>query len=349
MRRILYEALNFPLFQNRVYDTYEESVKCSQGSIHIIEDEESGLIYNASFDPGLMIYDKNYNNEQGLSPSFRSHLESVITIIGRNQGRHDLVEIGCGKGLFVEMLLADGFDVVGFDPSYEGDNPRIMKEYFKASIFKKSKGLILRHVLEHVPNPFEFLRQLRDANGGNGLIYIEVPCFDWICKTRSWFDIFYEHVNYFRMCDFFNMFGQIIESGRFFGNQYIYIVADLATLTEPIYKKENAILFPDDFLASLESAEQNTTEPTIVWGGGSKGVIFSLLRSRNGSPVSAVVDVNPAKQGRFLPVTGLNVLSPSELLSRFTAGSTVYIMNSNYSEEIKEMSRFQYNYVEVDQ
>jgi C-methyltransferase. len=231
------------------------------------------------------------------------------------------------------MLLADGFDVTGFDPTYEGSNPRIVKEYFKPGVMKSSRGLILRHVLEHVPDPYRFLCDLRDANGGTGLIYIEVPCFDWICKKRAWFDIFYEHVNYFRMLDFFKMCGSVYASGKLFGDQYLYVVADLATLRAPKYAKKDAIHFPQDFLASLNHEEQSRAEQSraeqsraeqsraeqsaVVWGGASKGVIFSLLRERIGNPVSAVVDVNPAKQGKFLPVTGLHVLSPETLLSHY--------------------------------
>jgi hypothetical protein len=355
MTRVLYKESNFPILQNRVYGTYEEAIHCPQGDIQIIEDDQSGLIYNAAFRPELMLYDSNYNNEQANSVFFQQHLTAVKEIIRRELGQQELVEVGCGKGFFFEMLLADSFDVTGFDPTYEGSNPRIVKEYFKPGVMKSSRGLILRHVLEHVPDPYRFLCDLRDANGGAGLIYIEVPCFDWICKKRTWFDIFYEHVNYFRMLDFFKMFGSVYASGKLFGDQYLYVVADLATLVAPKYTKKDAIHFPEDFLASLNSEEQNRTEQNrteqsaVVWGGASKGVIFSLLRERIGKPVSAVVDVNPAKQGKFLPVTGLKVLSPESLLSQYPEGATVYVMNSNYIDEIKTMSLYRYNYVGVNQ
>jgi hypothetical protein len=65
--------------------------------------------------------------------------------------------------------------------------------------------------------------------------------------------------------------------------------------------------------------------------------------------VSAVVDLNPAKQGKFLPVTGLKVLSPESLSLHYPEGTTVYVMNSNYIEEIKSMSQYRYDYVGVDQ
>ena len=204
-----------------------------------------------------MVYDANYNNEQGLSAFFQTHLRAVAGIIERDLGRERLVEVGCGKGFFFEMLLADGFDVTGFDPTYEGNNPRIVKEYFRPGVMQPSKALILRHVLEHVPDPYDFLCQLRDANGGSGLIYIEVPCFDWICENRAWFDIFYEHVNYFRMTDFEKMFGRLVSKDRLFGDQYLYVVGDLATLTRPKFTKETSIRFPSDFLRKLNSAEQS--------------------------------------------------------------------------------------------
>jgi hypothetical protein len=94
------------------------------------------------------------------------------------------------------MLVATGFDnVVGCDPTYEGTNPRVIKRNFAAELGIRADAIVLRHVLEHIQDPVDFLRQLKDANGGQGRIYIEVPCFDWICRHRAWFDIFYEHVN----------------------------------------------------------------------------------------------------------------------------------------------------------
>ena len=193
--KVLYEQKQFPVLQNRVYETAQDAINCPKGGIKIIEDAKTGLVYNAAFDADLMIYDENYNNEQGLSPSFKKHLQQAAEIIEVTLGNEALVEVGCGKGFFLEMLLGRGVDVTGFDSTYDGENPRVVKKYFEPGIIATpAKGLILRHVLEHIPNPYDFLCRLRDANGGGGLIYIEVPCFDWILSKRAWFDIFYEHV-----------------------------------------------------------------------------------------------------------------------------------------------------------
>jgi len=104
-----------------------------------------------------MIYDSNYNNEQSLSFQFRNHLNSVAEIIDKYLGKANIIEVGCGKGFFLEMLLKRGFGVTGFDSNYDGENPRVTKKYFEPSVMSTSRGLVLRHVLEHIKNPVDFL------------------------------------------------------------------------------------------------------------------------------------------------------------------------------------------------
>jgi len=346
--RVLYEVGQLPIFQNRMYDSEAEAKACPRGDVCLVEDLDSGLVYNAAFHPELMVYDANYQNEQAFSPLFQQHLESATQIVGRSLGRDGLVEVGCGKGYFLEMLQGMGFDVAGFDPTYEGTNPRIERRYFEPGVGITASGLILRHVLEHIPDPVSFLRRLRDANGGSGLIYIEVPCFEWICSHRAWFDIFYEHVNYFRLTDFYRMFDNVVESGRFFGGQYLYVVADLASLTTPKYDSRDRIAFPQDFLCRLEGRSIAGDGKTAIWGGASKGVIFALLSSRIRSNVDIVIDINPAKQGKYLPGSGLLVDSPEDGLSKLPNGSTIFVMNSNYLDEIVAQSGNIFSYRTVD-
>lgn len=341
--KVLYEAKEYPIFQNRMYDSYEEAITCPKGDILLVENLETGLIYNDAFLQERVIYDVKYQNEQGVSYLFQQHLESVSDIIDHYIGRDLIIEVGCGKGSFLEMLLVKGFDVTGFDPTYEGHNPRIVKQNFQTGVGIKAEGLILRHVLEHIQNPFDFLLKIKEANGGSGKIYLEVPCFNWICNHRAWFDIFYEHVNYFRLADFYRMFGSLVKSGHFFGGQYLFVVAELATLRKPEIDLSERVAFPDDFMSVPSGSDR-----TAIWGGASKGTIFALCRERIGQAISTVIDINPAKQGKYLPSTGLRVQAPAEALAVLPHGSTIYVMNSNYLKEIKEMSDNVYNYIEVD-
>lgn len=337
----VYAQPGIPVLQNRTYPTAREARDCPRGDIRLVQDSASGLVYNADFRAELMNYDPAYNNEQAHSAVFQRHLEQVAGVVERHLGTDELVEVGCGKAYFLELLQSRGFSIAGFDPAYEGDNPAVQRRYFGEGVTFSARGIVLRHVLEHVQDPVEFLEGIRDANGG-GLIYIEVPCLDWILLKRAWFDISYEHVNYFRLADFERMFGRVVESGHLFEGQYLYAIADLATLRAPQRDPDDSVEFPDDFLEMVGAGGTGA-----VWGAGSKGVIYALLKERAGKPVTALIDINPAKQGGYVPATGLRVMSPDEGMELLEAGSDICVMNPNYIEEIREITNGRYNLIGV--
>jgi Methyltransferase domain/C-methyltransferase C-terminal domain len=348
----LYRAEQLPVFQNRIFHSEQEARNCTRGDVVLGQDPVTGLISNQAFRPELMVYDADYHNEQGLSSVFQSHLQNVTEIIQKHFHGSSLIEVGCGKGDFVESLQALGFEVAGLDPAYEGSNPSIIKQYFSAEAGLQGDGIILRHVLEHIQDPVAFLSKICAANGGKGKVYIEVPCFDWICGRRAWFDIVYEHVNYFRLVDFQSMFGTVHEAGRIFHGQYLYAVADLATLRTPTQQEGGRFQFPAQFLDSVTryAAKLRTHRdaPAAVWGAASKGVIFALFMARAGASVDMVIDINPAKQGKYLPVTGLKVQSPEAAMNELPPGAEIFVMNGNYLDEVKALTNDRFSYIAID-
>ena len=357
----LYRADQFPVFQNRMFDSAEEAIDCPKGDILLAQSHLTGLISNILFQPELLVYDENYQNEQAVSERFQSHLDEVVELMTPHFLGRDLIEVGCGKGYFLQKLRAAGYKVTGLDPTYEGDDESVIRKFYGPELGLFGEGIILRHVLEHVQDPVAFLGLIRESNAGRGTIYIEVPCFDWICTHRAWFDIFYEHVNYFRLDDFYSMFGTVYSAGRVFGGQYLYVIADLSTLRQP-HLSGSPFDFPNDFLRSLKSlsgrnAPTTTTqrmvnasgdEKLIVWGAASKGVIFSLLLQRAGVRIGKIVDINPGKQGRYIPATGLRVTTPESIMESCNSSSTIYVMNSNYLAEIRDLTNNQFRYVAID-
>lgn len=345
----LFRVESLPVFQNKMFLVREDALTCMKGDVVLVQNTDTGLIYNMAFNQSLMQYDNDYQNEQAHSTVFKKHLDDVKLIIERCFSTKSFIEIGCGKGYFLEYMAQAGYDVIGLDPTYEGKNPKVIKKYFEPTLGLESGNLILRHVLEHVSDPYSFLCNVAEANGNKGYIYIEVPCLDWICKHRAWFDIFYEHVNYFRLADFHRMFENVVESGHVFGEQYLYVVADLATLKKPVCNKDDLFTFPSDFLSAINRITGIAkSQSNIIWGGASKGVIFSLYMQRAGITIDYVVDINPAKQGKYLGATGLKVSSPYEVLSKLDKENNIFVMNSNYLEEIIELSGNQFNYIKVD-
>lgn len=346
------EAL--PVLQNKTYQTREEALACPTGDIILMQDESSGLIFNGAFDPDSLQYDAEYQNEQACSVAFRHHLDDVTAVIDRHLHGRTLIEVGCGKGYFLEHLHRLGYAISGVDPAYEGNSNHIVKARFERELGISADAVVLRHVLEHVWHPLEFLAAIALANGGRGQVYIEVPCFDWISQNRAWFDIFYEHVNYFRKEDFPRMFGVVHEIGHLFGGQYLYIVADLASLRRPVMPG-TACHLPLDFMNSIQQlaacviAKQGADSPgQAIWGASSKGVIFAIHMQRAGAAISHAVDINPVKQGRYLPGSGICVSSPEQAQQILRPGADIFVMNSNYLAEISAKSGNRFNYLKVD-
>jgi 2-polyprenyl-3-methyl-5-hydroxy-6-metoxy-1,4-benzoquinol methylase len=207
-----------PVMQNRLYTSREDAMRAAVAPLELVFEPQSGLVYNARFDPNLLEYSEGYNNEQSLSPTFVGHMESVAGIIQRYLEPFErVVEIGCGKGAFLRMLRSNGILAVGLDPAYEGDEPYIQKRVFEPDAGMDADFVVLRHVLEHIPNPSRFLQQIAKVNRRRGRIFIEVPDLSWIIEHRAFYDLFYEHCNYFTASSLAAQFERVLDAGTFLG------------------------------------------------------------------------------------------------------------------------------------
>jgi SAM-dependent methyltransferase len=326
---------SLPLFTNKTYASYEEAKNCICGKVNLVQSKESGFIYNLDFDSNLMHYDSTYNNEQGFSSIFLKHLHEVVDIVkGEIHSNSKVLEIGCGKGLFLNLLKDQGIDVIGFDPTYEGDDPNIIKDYFSDKYNHINADLvILRHTLEHIKDPFSFLHLLAKANNYKGKILIEVPTFDWISERSAFWDITYEHCNYFTEFSLGNMFKKS-RTGDFFGGQYIYLVAELAqlkiTITPGVIPEYDV-----DILKKLSYYKSfvDTNDSIALWGGATKGLLFLNQCDPLGEKIEYVIDINPAKQNRFIAKTGHKIYSPNILDN--SSIKTIMVVNENYFQEVK--------------
>jgi hypothetical protein len=148
------------------------------------------------------------------------------------------------------------------------------------------------------------------------------------------------------------MFGHVYESGHVFGGQYFFVIAELASLQAAASEQGDHVAMPADFLAGIDRALSIVRvaggRQNAIWGGASKGVIFSHYMRHAGVTINEVIDINPAKQGGYLAGTGLPVSAPKEALARMSPGDHIFVMNSNYLDEIVAQSGNNYSYYRVD-
>ncbi len=342
------ESITVPIIPNRPLQSADETE--SFGHVSLRRNGITGLIDNAAFDPETIHYDADYQNNQAVSSLFAEHMKQVRDLLkARYPAGTALVEVGCGKGEFVELLQSDGhFKVRGYDGAYEGRNPCIEKRFLTADDRLDADIVVLRHVLEHIQRPHSFLTLLSDVFAG-AEIYIEVPDFAWIEKNQTFFDITYEHVNYFTPRSLASLFKSVEQHGLLFGDQYQFVIGrfeagDFSAYGRAHDEPQNwtPVTFDETFPAFSSVIEdilkQSDGKQVYVWGAATKGVMFCHHMKRMHPTafgrIVAAIDINPKKAGRFMPSVHLPILNVEDFCSSASQDALVIIMNPNYRDEI---------------
>lgn len=352
VERAVQDYITLPITPNRPCSSPNEDEKF--GAVLLRTHLTLGLTENSLFSSGVANYDATYQNNQSISPRFLAHMHVVGSIIQRHCPLDaQIVEVGCGKGDFIQLLGERGYSqLTGFDATYEGSQPNIYNRYLSKHDQINADLIIARHMLDYLPRPHDYLRMLREINTKSSpLIYIEVPCFDWIKTHNAFFDITYERVNYFTSTALAALFdGNILESGTLFGGQYIYVIAHLKHLSESFsvtyddaekWRVESyTALFPQVY-QSIFNCQEKLKEGRrgFVWGASTKGCLFLYhYRDKVGSTSSIpfVIDINPEKVGKFLPGTKIPIRSTTDLFKEAKAVDLLIVPNPNYVDEIRQ-------------
>ncbi len=113
--------------------------------------------------------------------------------------RQTVLEIGSSTGKFLNFLRTVYECETFFDEKNE-EAVKYLRRSGHRSIHdeRREKGvsvLVLRHILEHVPSPVDWLRDLRQLLAPDGILFIEVP--DWSLLDDKTNTVTFEHVSHF--------------------------------------------------------------------------------------------------------------------------------------------------------
>lgn len=100
-----------------------------------------------------------------------------------------ILEVGPGKGFLAkEILKVNGnicYDVVETDLSSYGSLQKIGVRIINNTELLSYDLIVMSHVLEHTSSPSDFLNHYISALNPGGYLFIEVPCSDWLHKTKD--------------------------------------------------------------------------------------------------------------------------------------------------------------------
>ena len=127
-------------------------------------------------------------------------------ILGKVKDVKTVLEVGSSTGFNLNAFKQKGFSVYGIEPSFR--NQRFAKDNYGINLFlgsfdnyfdsesKCSHDLVIvSHVLEHLHDPANFIKQLKEVN--RNYVYIEVPSFEIQLVDEPYGIFFYEHIFYF--------------------------------------------------------------------------------------------------------------------------------------------------------
>lgn len=358
-----YSKAGVPISVASVFADAAQARKVARGSLDLAACESCGFAFNRSFDPRLAELGAGYESSQAASPRFNTYAAAIArSWVARHrlEGR-TVLEVGCGDGDFLVQLRSAGVGhCIGVDPLIDvaraagrlPEGVELIPRLFDAGMLDiRADALVCRHTLEHVADVRGFLTLLRQwaVRAPDRVVLFDLPDAGRVFAERAFWDIYYEHCNYFTANTLrraFEVAGfRILSSGGEFDGQYLRIEA----VPDPApghwapadCGSERALYrsFAQDTRSSLARCEgaldrlKTLTDPLIIWQGGAKTVGF-LSALRHPELIDAAVDANPHRQGIFLPASALPVYAPRKL--KQLKPRHVILMNPAYRGEVSK-------------
>jgi SAM-dependent methyltransferase len=367
---LFHEQEAIPVHSCRLVDTREEAEAFPRGTLRLAFCGACGFITNTAYDSSLQSYFVSYEETQGFSPRFQEFMRDLAARwIERYDLRgKDVLEIGCGKGEFLEAMCELGAaHGTGIDPAIVLDRvtgPAASRITFIQDLYDEryahltGDAVICRHTLEHIHPVADFMRLVRRSLEGRPLIndagtavLFELPDVLRVLRECAFWDIYYEHCTYFTPGSLTRLFRatgfDVLALELDYDDQYILIEArpgsgsggEQPALEESVAEVADAVAGFRRELARVQEhwraelgAVRERGGRAVVWGSGSKGVAF-LTTLGVTDEVGYVVDINPYKHGKFMAGTGHQIVPPSFLQDY--RPDLVVAMNPIYRSEIQ--------------
>ena len=211
-----------------------------------------------------------------------------------------------------------------------------------------------RHTLEHIGQTHDFLSMIRRAIGNRKDITVlfELPDATRVLKEPAFWDIYYEHCSYFSPGSLARVFRannfELMELERDYGDQYLLIAAkptdaptepslplefDLTEMHGIVERFKKTVGPAIDSWRQMILTAQKKGEKVVIWSALSKAVAF-LTTLKIGNAIEYATDINPQRFGKFLPITGQQIMPP-EFLREYKPDHVI-LMNPIYTAEVQK-------------
>ena len=207
-----------------------------------------------------------------------------------------------------------------------------------------------RHVLSEVHQPKELLVSIRRGiRDPSCIVYLEVPNAAHTFEERLFWNLVYEHRSWYlpeglmNLCQVAGL--EVRDVRACWKREYLSVVAVRAA--PPASRRRRIFATASlESLRSFQSEWRRTVEQwharlaawrragvhVVAWGAGARAVTFLGSFDLRGV-VDGVVDINPVRWGKYLPVSAIRVEAPPFIQK--VKPDVILITNPTYQSEIQ--------------
>ena len=301
----------------------------------------------------------------------KAYAEKIISYMKLNQS--DLVvEIASNDGYLLQFFTNVDIQVLGVEPAAGVAKAAIAKGiptqivYFGESTAielakrKKPKLMIANNVLAHVPDLHDFIKGFSILIHDEGVITFEFPHLLNLIKNSQFDTIYHEHYSYLSVSALTPLFAKyglkIVDIEKLLthgGSLRLYVaknssswkvhdsvqkIVEKESQYDPRKKEVYGVLqestkkIKTDLLSTLKKYKRDGLKIS-AYGAAAKGVTLLNYCEINSDLIDYVVDLNPNKQGRFIPGSLIPIVD-SKMLDT-NSPDVLLILPWNLTNEIK--------------
>jgi len=266
-----------------------------------------------------------------------------------------ILEVGCGKGEYLEILSNAGADAYGIEYSRESvdycinENLNVTRGFLgdKNSDIgnKKYDGFMCLSFMEHWPEPNKVLDRLSKNLNEGSIGLIEVPNFNMILEEGLYSEFIADHLIYFtRETLIFtlqlNGF-EVLSCNSIWHNYILSAVVRKRVKTNLDFFEGFKDKVKHDLDAFIEKFPENRV---AIWGAGHQA-LATISLTKIEKNIKYIVDSAVFKQGKYSPSSHIKIVSEEELMK--DSVDALIIMAGSYSDEIIKIMKLKYPFIEI--
>jgi SAM-dependent methyltransferase len=306
----------------------------------------------------------------------RAYVEMAVARFGLGETSR-VVEIASNDGYLLQYFVARGVPSLGIEPAANvADAARergveTLVRFFgtetarEVAAGQRADLVIGNNVLAHVPDLNDFVAGIRELLAPEGTVTMEFPHLLRLIEGREWDTIYHEHFSYFSWLTARRVFAahglrlhdveEIPTHGgslRIYGCHADAGVADSPAVEDLERRERDAGLERLETYLSFEqrvrehkwaiveflTGERRAGHRIAAYGAPAKGNTLLNYCGVRTDLIEFTADMNPVKQGRFLPGTHIPIFAPERI--REERPDLVFILPWNIRAEIAEQLAF---------